>query len=250
PRASSRVARRAASAGPASPCTGRGLASRPCRHGRWWALTPPFHPYRSYDRRSPLCSTFRRLSPPGVSPASCPAVSGLSSDGRSGPRPPGLHAQCKPRNHANSRAWSLLESPTTPPSRRAAGRPPAPPVRRRAASGTPDRQGPPGGASRTRRSRGTRGSRRGRARGARGRASARMGGRGGSSRAPEHPHDLAEDLDVVGVDRLERRVLRLESHAAVAVAIEGLHRRLVRRLVVPHHRHTPVAAPRRAAPAV
>src|SRR5512139_2180151 len=59
---------------------------------RWWALTPPFHPYRSYDRRSPLCSTFRRLSPPGVSPASCPAVSGLSSDGRSRPRPPGLRS--------------------------------------------------------------------------------------------------------------------------------------------------------------
>jgi len=41
-------------------------------------------------RRSPLCSTFRRLSPPGVSPASCPTVSGLSSDGRDRPRPPGL----------------------------------------------------------------------------------------------------------------------------------------------------------------
>ena len=58
---------------------------------RWWALTPPFHPYRSCDRRSPLCSTFRRLSPPGVSPASCPAVSGLSSDARGRPRPSGLH---------------------------------------------------------------------------------------------------------------------------------------------------------------
>jgi hypothetical protein len=52
---------------------------------RWWALTPPFHPYlrrlrRVFRRgRSPLCATFRRLSPPGVSPASCPVVSGLSS---------------------------------------------------------------------------------------------------------------------------------------------------------------------------
>src|SRR6266536_4916799 len=55
---------------------------------RWWALTPPFHPYRRRlrrvvrRRRSPCCATFRRLSPPGVSPASCPSVSGLSSDGK------------------------------------------------------------------------------------------------------------------------------------------------------------------------
>ena len=54
---------------------------------RWWALTPPFHPYRRRlrrgvrRRRSPFCATFRRLSPPGISPASCPVVSGLSSDG-------------------------------------------------------------------------------------------------------------------------------------------------------------------------
>src|SRR6266508_4052398 len=52
---------------------------------RWWALTPPFHPYlrrlrRVFRRwRSPFCATFHRLSPSGVSPASCPSVSGLSS---------------------------------------------------------------------------------------------------------------------------------------------------------------------------
>src|SRR5437763_9564984 len=55
--------------GTCSPCTGRGLASRPCRHGRWWALTPPFHPYRrrlrrTRRRRSVFCATVRRLSPP------------------------------------------------------------------------------------------------------------------------------------------------------------------------------------------
>jgi hypothetical protein len=38
--------------GACSPCTGRGLTSRPCRQGRWWALTPPFHPYRPRLRRS------------------------------------------------------------------------------------------------------------------------------------------------------------------------------------------------------
>ena len=55
--------------GACSPCTGRGLTSRSCRQDRWWALTPPFHPYlsrlrRSAIRRSVFCVTFRRLSPP------------------------------------------------------------------------------------------------------------------------------------------------------------------------------------------
>ena len=40
--------------------------------------------------RSPFCATFRRLSPPGVSPASCPVVSGLSSN----PKARG-HPACK-----------------------------------------------------------------------------------------------------------------------------------------------------------
>jgi len=30
---------------PIWPCSGRGLPSRPRRRDRWWALTPPFHPY-------------------------------------------------------------------------------------------------------------------------------------------------------------------------------------------------------------
>src|SRR4051794_6003375 len=31
---------------PVWPCSGRGLPSRPGHPGRWWSLTPPFHPYR------------------------------------------------------------------------------------------------------------------------------------------------------------------------------------------------------------
>ena len=30
---------------PSWPCSGWGLPSRPGRPGRWWSLTPPFHPY-------------------------------------------------------------------------------------------------------------------------------------------------------------------------------------------------------------
>src|SRR6185312_17318277 len=91
--------------------------------------------------------------------------------------------------------------------------------------------------------RGTRGSRRARAPGAPGRASGREVSPQWSSEAPEHPHDLAEDLHVVGVDRLERGILRLQPHAAVGLAVEGLHGRLVRRLVLAGERDDDVAVP-------
>src|SRR5581483_9461288 len=52
-----------------------------------------------------------------------------------------------------------------------------------------------------------------------------------ASELPEHPHDLAEDLHVLRVDRLERAVLRLQPDAAL-LAVERLDRRLVRGLVV------------------
>lgn len=39
--------RRGASSPAVWPCCGRGLPGRPCRHGRRWSLTPPFHPYRA-----------------------------------------------------------------------------------------------------------------------------------------------------------------------------------------------------------
>ena len=50
------------------PFSSRGLPSCRCRHRHWWALTPPFHPYRatlcfarkqSATRRSTLCCTCR-----------------------------------------------------------------------------------------------------------------------------------------------------------------------------------------------
>ena len=43
---------------------------------------------------------------------------------------------------------------------------------------------------------------------------------------------------MVGEQRLERGVLRLETDPAVALAMEGLHRRLVGRLVVADERLT------------
>src|SRR5258708_2657154 len=74
-----------------------GFGEPPRRRGRWWALTPPFHPYLRQLRRYvgggllsvPLSVGFRLLarwlSPCWLktgSPASCPAVSGLSSSGK------------------------------------------------------------------------------------------------------------------------------------------------------------------------
>ena len=46
------------------PCSGWGLPSHPGHPGCWWALTPPFHPYRPVPgRRSVFCGTVPRVTP-------------------------------------------------------------------------------------------------------------------------------------------------------------------------------------------
>ena len=73
-------------------CSGWGLPSRPGHPSRWWSLTPPFHPYLCLDtsatltrtqraghRRSFLCGTVRRVTPPGRYPATRSVELGLSS---------------------------------------------------------------------------------------------------------------------------------------------------------------------------
>lgn len=46
------------------PCSGWGLPSHPGHPGCWWALTPPFHPYRPrWGRRSVFCGTVPRVTP-------------------------------------------------------------------------------------------------------------------------------------------------------------------------------------------
>src|SRR5215470_11855793 len=211
--------------GACSPCTGRGLASRPCRQGRWWALTPPFHPYRPRLRRFatgglfsvPLSVGFRRL--PRVvetmSGASCPAVSGLSSSPE-GPAVTQPARRILPR--FRHRRFARVGASSIRGSARASPR-----------------------GLRTRRRPGTRATPRAGPR----EAPARVSGGGASqgSQLPEHPHDLAEDLDVLSVDRLERGVLGLQPDAA-ALAEEPLHRRLVRRLVVAGERDDDLAVPR------
>ncbi len=44
-----------------------------------WSLTPPFHPYRSFDAAVIFCGTFPRVTPGGRYPPLCSAESGLSS---------------------------------------------------------------------------------------------------------------------------------------------------------------------------
>src|SRR5205085_8027829 len=190
---------------PASPCTGRGLASRRVTTALVGSY-PTFSPLPSTSReirrrRSPFCATFRRLSPPGVSPAFCPVVSGLSS---SRERPavtrPARRIVSPPR-----RAW---------PPRAGSRRTPGTRSRRPC-------------AGRTRRKRGIRGSRRGRARAAPGRASG-AATPAPSLQAPEDADDLSEDRHVLRVDRLKGVVLGLEADAT-GLAVVGLDGRLVRR---------------------
>ena len=38
---------------PSWPCSRWGLPSRPSHLGRWWSLTPPFHPYRPWPKPRP-----------------------------------------------------------------------------------------------------------------------------------------------------------------------------------------------------
>jgi len=56
---------------PARPCSGWGLPSRPGSPGRWWSLTPPFHPHLypgMWDSQGPsaVCSLLH-------CPSGCPA---------------------------------------------------------------------------------------------------------------------------------------------------------------------------------
>jgi hypothetical protein len=74
------VAARAAPPSPTWHCSERGLPCQPGRPELRWALTPPFHPYRSYNRRYIFCCTFRRVAPPGRYPAFRSMESGLSSN--------------------------------------------------------------------------------------------------------------------------------------------------------------------------
>src|SRR5262249_32222640 len=183
--------------------------SRGRRVGSYPTVSPlPAAPPEIRDRRSVFCATFRRLSPPpscrcAMSGASCPAVSGLSSSPE-GPAVTRPASRIVPRfrrsRFARAGAWSTRGSA---------------------------RANPRGG--RTLHRPGTRATLRAARRGAPVRASG--GSRAACSQLAEPPHDLAEDLDVRGVDRFERGVLGLQADAAV-LAEEPLHRRLVGRLVV------------------
>src|SRR3954447_4255034 len=210
--------------GACSPCTGRGLTSRPCRQGRWRALTPPFHPYRPRLRRSAtgglfsvsLSVGFRRLSRESVLPCGVRTFLDARLCFRGGA------AVTRPANRIVSRLQRLRFARAVAWSTRGSARP-----------------SPRGG--RTRRRPGTRATLREAPRGAPARGSG--GGESQASQLAEHPHDLAQDLDVRGVDRLERRVLRLQPDAAVLTE-EPLHRRLVGRLVVTREGDDDLAVPR------
>ncbi len=67
---------RATASAPIWPCSGRGLPSRPCHQGRWWALTPPFHPYPSgpSPRRAVSLSVALSVGSPRLGVTQLPAL--------------------------------------------------------------------------------------------------------------------------------------------------------------------------------
>ena len=65
-------------------------------------------PEYAAGRRSPFCSTFRRLSPPGLPRASCPAVSGLSSS----LPPDGAPAVTRPARRMVTRISAIRSRPS------------------------------------------------------------------------------------------------------------------------------------------
>src|SRR5438128_2643963 len=158
---------------------------------RWWALTPPFHPYLRRLRRCvaggflsvPLSVGFRRLSQESVLP--CGVRTFLE--------------------RANAPAVTRPASSIVRPFRRRRSC-------RAASCRTRGRRRERRRAGRTPRTPGTRARPRATAR----RAPVRASGAGAqcSCEIPEHPHDLAQDLDVLGIDRLELTVLRLEPDPA------------------------------------
>src|SRR5918995_1493792 len=179
-----------------------------------------------------MATVVRNVNPPIVTRTGARARpnSSLGSNGSSKTTPGPL-----PSSTASKRGLTPCRA------RAPAGRPPRPP--RAASSRTPGSAGACPSSSRTRRRRGTPSTPRGGAR----RAPARACGGGSGARSlqgPEDADDLAEDADVAGVDRLERRVLGLETDP-VGLAVEGLDRRLVRRLVVAGERDHDLAVPRR-----
>ena len=76
---SPRTPAQAPRAAPSWPCSGWGLPSHPGHPGRWWSLTPPFHPYPARAGRSIFCGTVPRVTPGCRWQPPCPAESGLSS---------------------------------------------------------------------------------------------------------------------------------------------------------------------------
>ena len=93
------------------------MPSRPGHPGRWWSLTPPFHPYlRGLRPRGALLSVAlcRRVAPPGRYPAPCSVELGLSSSGTHS-RPSGLLGHqvtiTHPRSHVKERDQEFWKSP-------------------------------------------------------------------------------------------------------------------------------------------
>ena len=193
--------------GTCSPCTGRGLASRRVATtlvGSYPTVSPlPAASPETRRRRFAFCATFRRLSPPGSRqrPAlRCPDFPRAARCARAAVTRPAASNS----SPALQRPLGAELASRTPGRRRA-----APPCMHELAA---DRALERGAAQQREQLLLER----------------PVQGRDvpTSSELPEDPHDLAENLHVVRVDRLERGVLRLEPDAPL-LPVERLDGRLV-----------------------
>ena len=178
-----------------------GFGEPPRRRGRWWALTPPFHPYLRRLRRYveggllsvPLSVGFRPLACASVLPCGVRTFLDRPPSERSAARG---HPACVPNSSSRALGEERIPCPSCAPH---SGQKTTP--SRACITNSPQTMH---SSEAPRRSAASSWS------------SVRANGERGSpgSELTEDPDDLSEDLDVVGVDRLERRVLGLEADAA------------------------------------
>lgn len=102
---------------PSWPCSGWGLPSHPGHPGCWWALTPPFHPYRPRPEAAVCFLWHCPAGHPGL-PLATTLPCGVRTFLDGGPEPTDATARStRPsRTHPNDTVAVPISAPTTTPT--------------------------------------------------------------------------------------------------------------------------------------